>query len=74
MSDEDQSEDLSQDELLDILKDLKMQHRRIDTEITANQETGVVDVLKIRRMKKIKLSLKDKITYIENQITPDIIA
>ena len=74
MSDEDQSEDLSQDELLGILKDLKMQHRRIDTEITANQETGVVDVLKIRRMKKIKLSLKDKITYIENQITPDIIA
>ena len=74
MSDEDQSEDLSQDELLDILKDLKMQHRRIDTEITANQETGVVDVLKIRRMKKIKLSLKDKITYIENQITPDILS
>ncbi len=74
MSDEDQTEDISQEELLDILKDLKLQHRRIDTEIAANQETGVIDVLKIRRMKKIKLSLKDKIAFIENQVTPDIIA
>ena len=74
MSDEDQTEYISQEELLDILKDLKLQHRRIDTEIAANQETGVIDVLKIRRMKKIKLSLKDKIAFIENQVTPDIIA
>ena len=74
MSDEDQTEDISQEELLDILKDLKLQHRRIDTEIAAIQETGVIDVLKIRRMKKIKLSLKDKIAFIENQVTPDIIA
>ena len=74
MSDEDQTEDISQEELLDILKDLKLQHRRIDTEIAANQETGVIDVLKIRRMKKNKLSLKDKIAFIENQVTPDIIA
>jgi len=74
MSDEDQTEDISQEELLDILKDLKLQHRRIDTEIAANQETGVIDVLKIQRMKKIKLSLKDKIAFIENQVTPDIIA
>ena len=65
MSDEDQTEDISQEELLDILKDLKLQHRRIDTEIAANQETGVIDVLKIQRMKKIKLSLKDKIAFIK---------
>ena len=32
------------------------------------------DMLKIGRMKKIKLSIKDQITYIENQLTPDIIA
>jgi len=37
-------------------------------------ETGVMDMLKIKRMKKIKLTMKDKITFIENQITPDIIA
>lgn len=57
-----------------LLETLKLEHRRIDTEIKAMIETGVSDMLKIGRMKKIKLSLKDRIAYIENQITPDIIA
>jgi len=64
----------SQEELLEILKTLKNEHRRIDNEIKALDENGVTDMLKIRRMKKIKLSLKDQITYTENMITPDIIA
>jgi len=50
------------------------EHRRIDQEIAALIETGAVDVLKIRRMKKVKLSMKDQISYLENQLTPDIIA
>ena len=57
-----------------LLETLKLEHRRIDTEIKAMVETGVSDMLKIGRMKKVKLALKDKIAYIENQITPDIIA
>ena len=57
-----------------LLETLKLEHRRIDTEIKAMIETGVSDMLKIGRMKKIKLSLKDRIAYTENQITPDIIA
>ena len=57
-----------------LLETLKLEHRRIDTEIKAMIETGVSDMLKVGRMKKIKLSLKDRIAYIENQITPDIIA
>ena len=64
----------SQEELLVLLEQLKIEHRRIDAEIEALEQTGVVDVLKIRRMKKIKLSIKDQITYLENQLTPDIIA
>lgn len=61
-------------ELEKLLQDLRTEHRRIDTEINALLETGVADMLKVRRMKKIKLSLKDQITFIENQLTPDIIA
>ncbi|MEP3890829.1 MAG: DUF465 domain-containing protein [Hellea sp.] len=57
-----------------VLETLKLEHRRIDTEIKAMIETGVSDMLKIGRMKKVKLALKDKIAYLENQITPDIIA
>ena len=67
-ADEDRTEALS------LLGKLRTEHRRIDQEITALTETGVTDMLKIRRMKKIKLSLKDQIAYLENQTTPDIIA
>lgn len=56
------------------LFELKEKHRQIDTEIKAVEETGVIDVLKIRRMKKIKLSFKDEIAFLENELTPDIIA
>lgn len=61
-------------ELEALLANLRLEHRRIDTEIKALLETGVFDMLKVGRMKKIKLSLKDQITFIENQLTPDIIA
>jgi len=67
-------EELSEAELLALVKRLKAEHRAIDKEINALTETGVLDVLKIKRMKKIKLSMRDKIAFIENQITPDIIA
>jgi len=61
-------------ELESLLEGLRLEHRRIDIEIKALIETGVSDMLKVGRMKKIKLSLKDQITFIENQLTPDIIA
>ena len=61
-------------ELEVMLKTLKDEHRRIDIEIKALIEMGAFDMLKIGRMKKIKLSLKDQIVYIENQLTPDILA
>lgn len=57
-----------------LLRRLKSEHRRIDQEISALQENGVTDMLKVKRMKKIKLSIKDQVTYLENILTPDIIA
>jgi len=77
----DTPEDIDEDkdaariaEMQTLLVDIKEEHRRIDQEIKALEELGVVDVLKIRRMKKVKLAIKDQITYLENQVTPDIIA
>jgi len=74
MSDDIENDDLEREELEALLVQLKTEHRSIDTEISALIETGAVDMLKIGRMKKIKLSLKDRISYVENQLTPDIIA
>ena len=67
-------EALSEEDMMALLDRLKNEHRAIDREIKAMIETGVTDMLKIKRMKKIKLAMKDKVTFIENQITPDIIA
>ena len=70
----DMPERLSKDDMVKLLERLKKEHRAIDREIKASFETGVTDMLKMRRMKKVKLAMKDKISFIENQITPDIIA
>ena len=61
-------------EMQELLTGLKEEHRRIDIEIKALQDMGVRDALKIGRMKKIKLSIKGQIVFLENQLTPDIIA
>ena len=67
-------EGLSEEDMMTLLTRLKKEHRAIDREINAMSETGVTDMLKMRRMKKVKLAMKDKIAFLENQITPDIIA
>ena len=41
---------------------------------SALEETGRPDQLTLRRLKKQKLSLKDQIVKIEDQLIPDIIA
>lgn len=53
---------------------LRQEHRDLDDAINALQDTGKADMLTIRRLKKQKLALKDKITVIEDRIVPDIIA
>ena len=60
--------------MLSLLGSLKREHTRINKEVDALHENGVMDMLKLKRMKKIKLSIKDQITYLENLVTPDIIA
>jgi hypothetical protein len=56
------------------LQSLLQQHRDLDVAIQSLEETGTGDQLQVRRLKKMKLDLKDKITHIENLLIPDIIA
>ena len=65
---------MSKNSLIDKLKDLEQEHRDIDEVLTQLQEKQTVDFLQIRRLKKRKLLLKDKIFYLKNKIEPDIIA
>jgi len=52
---------------------LRHEHEDFDVAINAMIQTGC-DQLRIQRMKKKKLAIKDRITEIEDQIIPDIIA
>ncbi len=52
---------------------LKIEHADFDAAINAMQQTGC-DPLRIQRMKKKKLAIKDRLQDIENIILPDIIA
>ena len=61
-------------ELREELVGLRAQHRLLDDEIVALEENPLADQLLVKRLKKKKLSLKDRITSIEDQLLPDIIA
>lgn len=61
-------------ELREELVRLRNEHRTLDEEIVALEAMGGSDQLLIRRLKKKKLVLKDQITAVEDQLTPDIIA
>lgn len=56
------------------LAELRRQHRELDDEILALSGNAAVEALGVRRLKKQKLALKDQISKIEDQLTPDIIA
>ena len=69
------SAEMDQAEVLRIkLEVLRREHRDLDEAIHALQERGSVDMLTIKRLKKQKLALKDRIALLEDRILPDIIA
>jgi len=55
------------------LVELREEHRALDAAILALQEAGG-DGLQIARLKKRKLTLRDQLQWIEDQLMPDIIA
>ncbi len=55
------------------LMELRNEHRALDAAILALQESGG-DAVQVARLKKRKLALRDQISWIEDQLTPDIIA
>ena len=61
-------------ELLNKLHLLKQEHRDLDEVLIQLQEKKTVNLSQIQRLKKRKLILKDKITFLRNKMEPDIIA
>ena len=56
------------------LASLKIEHRDLDEVIARVAEQAPFDQLRLQRLKKRKLLLKDQISKIESEMLPDIIA
>ncbi len=54
------------------LKELRVEHRELDTRIAEMEQDTFVDHLDLRRLKKRKLLLKDMIVRLESELIPDL--
>jgi hypothetical protein len=63
-----------QDPLKAKLAELELEHRDLDDVISALMAKSDFDQIKVGRLKKRKLALKDQITSMRGRLIPDIIA
>jgi hypothetical protein len=61
-------------ELREELAKLRSEHRELDDQIILLEGSATADQLLVKRLKNRKLAIKDRITAIEDQLLPDIIA
>ena len=61
-------------ELIKNLKQYEEEHRDLDEVIYQLHNNKTVNLSQIKRMKKRKLLLKDRISQIKDELEPDIIA
>lgn len=57
---------------LERLRELRVSHRDLDNLIDRLQHDPLIDQLRIRRLKRRKLVLKDMITTLESEMIPDL--
>lgn len=55
-----------------LINQLHLEHRDLDDVIASLGEKPGQDQLQLQRLKKKKLLLKDQISHLERQLTPDI--
>ncbi len=65
---------LDERELREELVKLRAEHRDLDDEIVTLEASETAEQLLIKRLKKRKLAIKDRIAVVEDQLLPDIIA
>ena len=63
----------TQEQLKEKLAQLELEHRDLDEVIQTLMAQADFDQIKLSRLKKRKLSLKDQIASLRNQMIPNII-
>ena len=56
------------------ISELQTEHRDLDDAIARLVENPLPDQLRLQRLKKRKLLLKDQLTHLERQLDPDVLA
>jgi len=64
----------TQDQIRNKIAGLELEHRGLDDVIVNLEKQGDFDQLKLSRLKKRKLMLKDQISTLQDKLLPDIIA
>jgi hypothetical protein len=72
MSEEPNEEELAQ--IRQHLLELKLEHSDLDDAIEHLSQSGTFEELKLKRLKKRKLQLKDQIARLEDKLIPDMLA
>ena len=67
-------ETLTQSQIKQRLKSLRSEHQKLDILISQEMFSSSLDQIRVCRLKKQKLAIKDEITRLENMLLPDIIA
>lgn len=71
------SPELTDEEISEIkhrLAELMLEHRDLDEIVDELTRSGNIEELKIKRLKKRKLQIKDQIARLEDKLIPDILA
>lgn len=63
---------MDQEEMARWLAELRIEHRDLDEVIRHLLETGHSDAMRVQRLKKRKLRLKDMISQLESELIPDL--
>jgi hypothetical protein len=72
MTDEHDNVDRDLFRNIERLRQLRIEHRDLDDVITRLSLDSRIDELRLKRLKKRKLVLKDQITRLESELIPDL--
>jgi len=71
------SPELTAEEITEIqhqLSELRLEHQDLDEIVERLMHDGNIEELKIKRLKKRKLQIKDEVARLEDKLIPDILA